>query len=180
MSNLPQDTEEFLFNPGLSSFSSDAEPSITSSREQRSEIRALKSEMAQQSQLLTSLSTQLSKLVDIFAATPPAGEPQTPVHSHPERRISQVFSPSHGTAAVLPGQSITLMSTKLAESAPVLSNFTLYDVILYTRAYMDWVTRAGPNTVPPPLCTGIHGDVLETVCTELQIQYQDLVLLSKP
>ena len=74
MSNLPQDTEEFLFNPGLSSISSDAEPSITS-REQRSEIRALKSEMAQQSQLLTSLSTQLSKLVDIFAATPPAGEP---------------------------------------------------------------------------------------------------------
>ena len=153
MSNLPQDTEEFLFNPGLSSFSSDAEPSITS-REQRSEIRALKSEMAQQSQLLTSLSTQLSKLVDIFAATPPAGEPQTPVHSPPERRISQVFSPSHGTAAILPGQSITVMSTKLAESAPILSTFTLYDVILYTRAYIDWTIRAGPNTVPPSFCTG--------------------------
>ena len=179
MSNLPQDTEEFLFNPGLSSFSSDAEPSITS-REQRSEIRALKSEMAQQSQLLTSLSTQLSKLVDIFAATPPAGEPQTPVHSPPERRISQVFSPSHGTAAILPGQSITVMSTKLAESAPILSTFTLYDVILYTRAYIDWTIRAGPNTIPPSFCTGLHGDILETVCTELQMPYQDIVLLSTP
>ena len=179
MSNLPQDTEEFLFNPGLSSFSSDAEPSITS-REQRSEIRALKSEMAQQSQLLTSLSTQLSKLVDIFAATPPAGEPQTPVHSPPERRISQVFSPSHGTAAILPGQSITVMSTKLAESAPILSSFTLYDVILYTRAYIDWTIRAGPNTIPPSFCTGLHGDILETVCTELQTPYQDIVLLSTP
>ena len=45
---------------------------------------------------------------------------------------------------------------------------------------MDWTTRAGLNTVPPPYCTGIHGDVLETVCTELQFQYQDLVLLSTP
>ena len=41
--NLPQDTEEeFLFNPpGLSSFSSDAEPSITFREQQRSEIRAI-------------------------------------------------------------------------------------------------------------------------------------------
>ena len=87
MSNLPQDTEEFLFNPDLSSFSSDAEPSITF-REQRSKIQAIKSAMAEQgqmmahhSQILTSLSTQLSHLVDLFSATPPAGEPQTPVHS---------------------------------------------------------------------------------------------------
>ena len=138
MSTHNQDTEEFLFNPGLSSFSSDSEPAITS-REQRSEIRAIKSEMAQHSQLLSSLSTQLSKLVDLFAATPTAGEPpQTPVNSPPERRISQVFSPSHGNTAIQPGQSITVMSTKLAESAPILSTFTLYDVILYTRAYIDW------------------------------------------
>ena len=76
MSNLPQDTEECLFNPGLSSFSSpDAEPSITF-RERRSEIRAIKSAMAEQgqtmaqhSQILTSLSTQLSQLVDLFSAT---------------------------------------------------------------------------------------------------------------
>ena len=178
MSNLPQDTEESLFNPGLSSFSSDSngEPSL---RDQRSEIRALKSEMTQQGQLLASLSAQLSQLVDIFSATPSA-VPPTPVQSPPSRRLSQVFSPTHGTTAIQPGQSITVMSTKLAESAPVLMNFNLYDVILYTRAYVDWVTRAGPNTVPPPLCTGIHGDVLETVCTELQLQYQDLVLLSTP
>jgi len=186
MSNLPQDTEEFLFNPGLSSFSSDAEPSITI-REQRSKIRAIKSAMAEQgqtmaqhSQILSSLSTQLSQLVDLFSATTPAGEPQTPVHSSPQRRISQVFSPSHGTAAIPPGQSITVMSTKLAESAPILSTFTLYDVFLYTRAYIDWTIRAGPNTVPPSFCTGLHGDILETVCTELQMQYQDLVLLSTP
>ena len=133
MSTHTQDTEEFLFNPGLSSFTSESEPAITS-REQRSEIRAIKSEMAQHSQLLSSLSTQLSKLVDLFAATPTAGEPpQTPVNSPPERRISQVFSPSHGNTAIQPGQSITVMSTKLAESAPILSTFTLYDVILYTR-----------------------------------------------
>ena len=94
MSNLPQDTattEEavplqsrpffpliFLLLLMLK------QPSITPSlREQRSGIRALKSEMAQHSQILTSLSTQLSKLVDLFgAATPPAGEPQTPpVHA---------------------------------------------------------------------------------------------------
>ena len=72
------------------------------------------------------------------------------------------------------------MSTKLAESAPVLTTFNLYDVILYTRAYVDWTTRTGPSTVPPPYCTGIHGDVLETVCTELQLQYQDLALLGTP
>ncbi len=178
MSNLPQDTEKFLFNPGLSSFSSESEPAITS-REQRSEIRAIKSEIAQHGQILSSLSTQLSKLVDLFAATPTAGEPQTPVTSPPEtRRTSQVFSPSHGNTAIQPGQSITVMSTKLAESAPILSNFTLYDVILYTRAYIDWTIRAGPTTIPPPFCTGLHGDILETVCTELQMQYQDLVVLS--
>ena len=121
----------------------------------------------------------MSKLVDLFSATP-AGEPPTPVHSSPPRRISQVFSPTHGTTAIPPGQSITVMSTKLAESAPILSTFNLYDVMLYTRAYVDWTTRAGPNTVPPSFCTGIRGDVLETVCTELQMQYQDLVLLSTP
>ena len=173
MSNLPQDTEEFLFNPSLlSSFSSDhAVPSLTL-REQRSEIWAIKSEIAQHSQILSSLSTQISQLVDLFSATP-AGEPPTPVHSPPPRRISQVFSPTHGNTALPPGQSITVMSTKLAESAPILSTFNLYDVILYTRAYVDWTTRAGPHPVPPPFCTGIHADVLETVCTELQMQYQD-------
>ena len=61
-----------------------------------------------------------------------------------------------------------------------MSNFNLYDVILYTRAYIDWTIRAGPNTVPPSFCTGLHGDILETVCTELQMQYQDLVLLNTP
>ena len=101
------------------------------------------------------------------------------MHSPPPRRISQVFSPIHGNTALPPGQSITVMSTKLAESS-ILSTFNLYDVILYTRAYVDLNTRAGPNTVPPPFCTGIHGDVIETVCTELKMQYQDLVLLSTP
>ena len=72
------------------------------------------------------------------------------------------------------------MSTKLAESAPILSNFTLYDVILHTRAYIDRTIRTGPNTVPPSFCTGLHGEIWETVCTELQMQYQDLVLLSTP
>ena len=134
--------------------------------------------MAQHSRILSSLSTQLSQLVDLFSATP--AEPPTPVYSPPPRRTSQVFSPTHGKTALPPGQSITVMSTKLAESAPILSTFNLYDVILYTRAYVDWTTRAGPNTVPPPFCTGNHGDVLETVCTELQMQYQDLVLLSTP
>ena len=176
MSTTNQDTEEaeFLFNPGLSTFSSE-------SREQRSEIRAIKSEMAQHSQLLSSLSTQLSQLVNLFSSNPTSG-PQTPATSSPpeSRRLSQVFSPSHGTTSIQPGQSITVMSTKLAESAPILSTFTLYDVILYTRAYTDWTIRAGPNTLPPSFCTGLHGDILETFCMELQTPYHDLVALSTP
>ena len=88
MSNLPQDNEESLFNPGLSSFSSDSscEPSL---RDHRSEIRAIKFAMAEQGQtmaqhgqLLTSLSAQLSQLVDIFSATPSA-VPPTPAQSPP-------------------------------------------------------------------------------------------------
>ena len=134
--------------------------------------------MAQHSQILFSLSAQISQLVDLFSATP--AEPQTPVPSPPPRKMSQVFSPTHGNTALPSGQSITLMSTKLAESAPILSTFNLYDVILYTRAYVDLTTGAGPNTVPSLFGTGIHGDVLETVCTELQMQYQDLALLSTP
>ena len=113
------------------------------------------------------------------------GEPPTPlVHScsPPPRRISQVFSPSHGTFAIrLPGQSM------MHQPPSLLSRRQFYRLSIYmmlyshTKAYIDWTARAGPNTVPPPFCTaGLHGDVLETVCTELQMQYQDLVLLSTP
>ena len=123
----------------------------------------------------------MSQLVNLLSATP---ELPSPLTSPPPRRISQVFSPTHGDTVLPSGlggtQSITLMSTKLAESAPSLTTFSLYEVILYTRAYVDWTTRAGPNTVPPPYCTGIHGDVIETVCTELQLQYQDFSLLGTP
>ena len=160
MSNLPQDTEESLFNPGLSFFSSDSngEPSL---RDQRSEIRALKSEMTQQGQLLASLSAaQLSQLVDIFSATP-STVPPTPVPSPPSRagRLSQVFSPTHGTTAIQPGQSITVMSTKLAESAPApLMNFNLAMTSFYiaTRAYSMWIglLRLGQTRFPLPCALG--------------------------
>ena len=52
MSTLSQDTEEFLFSPGLSSVSSDAESSITL-RDQRAEILTIKSAMAEPNDGLT-------------------------------------------------------------------------------------------------------------------------------
>ena len=130
--------------------------------------------MAQHSQILTSLSTQLSQLVGRFSA-----------HLLVSLRHRYIPLPREESLKSFlhlmePLQSITVMSTKLAESAPILTTFNLYDVMLYTGAYIDWSIRAGPNTVPPPFCTGLHGDILETVCTELQMQYQDLVLLNTP
>jgi len=141
MSHIPQDSEEILINLYLSAFHDETEYSSTL-RYQRAEVRLLKFSMAQQGftliqhgQILTTLSTQIAQIVNLLSTAQPATHAADSSSPAP-RSLSQVFSPNHGHA-VLPSPSespatITVMSTKLSESAPILKALDLYDLILYT------------------------------------------------
>ena len=87
-------------------------------------------------QILTTLSTQMSQIVNLLS-TAQLATPAVDSSSPAPRRLSQVFSPNHGDV-VIPSSSgspatITVMSTKLSESSPILKVLDLYELILYTR-----------------------------------------------
>ena len=108
-------------------------------------------------QILTTLSTQIAQIVNLLSTAQPATHAADSSSPAP-RSLSQVFSPNHGRA-ILPSPSespatITVMSTKLSESEPILKALDLYDLILYTRSFLDRNTRLGVHTTPPSFASG--------------------------
>ena len=109
---------------------------------------------------------QMSQIVDFLSTAQPNLDSSSPA----PRRLSQGFSPNLGDASIpTTGSSpttITVMSTKMSESSPILKVLDLYDLILYTRSYLDWTTLLGAHTTPAPFASVFHGDVIESICDE--------------